>query len=258
MNRPWLIAAVAIVLGIAIGLAYSWRAGLIGSAPPPPAPTLTPAPPSAAVAAAASAPAGPTFALAGSEPLLRAAVARLLGPEGVGLLRPGIAAHVVATVDALPRRHFPPDAWPVQGLGVAFIATSDDQKAPLAEDNYPRYARYVALLARLDAHAAAALYWQHYGLLQQAYREAGHAAPEQFNDRLIAAIDSVLAAADAEPPVLVLRPSALYEFADTGLEERPAGQKLLLRAGPRNAAIIRRKLLEVKQAITSLRPATLP
>jgi hypothetical protein len=46
----------------------------------------------------------------------------------------------------------------------------------------------------------------------------------------------------------------MYTFADPALEARPAGQKLLIRMGPDNAAIIKAKLTELRTAITAAPP----
>jgi hypothetical protein len=41
----------------------------------------------------------------------------------------------------------------------------------------------------------------------------------------------------------------MYQFADSKLEELSAGQKLLLRMGPANAAIIKTKLRELRAQV---------
>jgi hypothetical protein len=46
----------------------------------------------------------------------------------------------------------------------------------------------------------------------------------------------------------------MYVFADPALESRPAGQKLLIRMGPDNAAVIKTKLDELRAAITAAPP----
>jgi hypothetical protein len=46
----------------------------------------------------------------------------------------------------------------------------------------------------------------------------------------------------------------LYEFADPELEARSAGQKLLLRMGPANAARVKSRLREFRRQITAAPP----
>ncbi|HYL23657.1 MAG TPA: DUF3014 domain-containing protein [Burkholderiales bacterium] len=41
----------------------------------------------------------------------------------------------------------------------------------------------------------------------------------------------------------------LYEFADPDLETRSAGQKILLRMGPENAARVKAKLWEIRREL---------
>jgi hypothetical protein len=43
----------------------------------------------------------------------------------------------------------------------------------------------------------------------------------------------------------------MYVYADSALEARPAGQKLLIRMGPENAKAIKAKLTELRAIITS-------
>jgi hypothetical protein len=45
-----------------------------------------------------------------------------------------------------------------------------------------------------------------------------------------------------------------YEFADPELEMRPAGQKILLRMGSANAALIKAKLSEFRTGIAKQSP----
>jgi hypothetical protein len=46
----------------------------------------------------------------------------------------------------------------------------------------------------------------------------------------------------------------MFTFVDPTLEARPAGQKLLLRMGPDNAALIKAKLTELRATITAAPP----
>jgi hypothetical protein len=46
----------------------------------------------------------------------------------------------------------------------------------------------------------------------------------------------------------------MYVFTDQSLESRPAGQKLLIRMGPDNAAVVKAKLSELRAAITAAPP----
>ena len=46
----------------------------------------------------------------------------------------------------------------------------------------------------------------------------------------------------------------MFTYADPTLEARPAGQKLLLRMGPENAAVVKTKLRELRAIIAAAPP----
>ena len=78
--------------------------------------------------------------------------------------------------------------------------------------------------------ALVSLYVRHYPLFQQSYRELGY-PNGHFNDRLVEAIDLMLATPESPAALKVVQPKIFYEFADRDLEQLPAGQKLMLRIG---------------------------
>jgi len=75
-----------------------------------------------------------------------------------------------------------------------------------------------------------------------------------FNDRLVQVIDVLLATPEPTAPIELVRPNVMYTFADPNLEARPAGQKLLMRMGPENAAAIKAKLTELRAIVTAAPP----
>lgn len=204
------------------------------------------------VAAVASLP-----ALDASDAPLRDALTRVFGKSAVYLyLNPErIARRIVALVDSLPRQHTGGDAWPVKPVVSGFIATGDEQPTPLAAENFAKYAPYVKLVATLDADKFSAVYFSFYPLLQQAY--AGSAQSHgQFNDRVLAAIDNLLAAPNVATPPMVVRKDALYEYADPSLENISVGQKLMLRMGAENAAVIKNKLRTLRPMLARYVPSS--
>jgi hypothetical protein len=62
-------------------------------------------------------------------------------------------------------------------------------------------------------------------------------------------IDNLMAAPDITTDIALVRPNVMYQFADPKLEELSAGQKLMLRMGPTNAAIIKAKLRELRAQV---------
>ena len=75
-----------------------------------------------------------------------------------------------------------------------------------------------------------------------------------FNDRLVDAIDDLLAAPEPATPIRLIQPDVLYQFADPDLEERSAGQKIMIRLGSENAARIKARLRDVRRELTSQAP----
>jgi hypothetical protein len=110
------------------------------------------------------------------------------------------------------------------------------------------------VLENVDPKALVAWYVAHYPLFQQAYRDLGY-PKGYFNDRLIVAIDDMLAAPVPDGPVTLVQPKVFYRYADPGLEARSAGQKLLMRLGAEDAVKMKAKLRQIRDLLTG---ATLP
>jgi hypothetical protein len=127
------------------------------------------------------------------------------------------------------------------------------ERTAIAPENTARYAPYVRALEAIDAKKLVAVYVRFYPLFQQAYRDLGY--PDgHFNDRLVEAIDSLLATPQPAEPVLLERPKVFYVFVDPDLEALPAGQKILVRIGAENAAKAKAKLKEIRAEITAQAP----
>jgi hypothetical protein len=62
-------------------------------------------------------------------------------------------------------------------------------------------------------------------------------------------IDHLLQAPEVSAPIRLVQPKVFYEYADTDLESRSAGQKLLIRMGPANSRAIKAKLREFRAEI---------
>jgi hypothetical protein len=57
-------------------------------------------------------------------------------------------------------------------------------------------------------------------------------------------------------PVALVQPRVFYEYKDRDLEARSAGQKLLIRMGPANAAVVKAKLRELRATLIEREKAT--
>lgn len=212
------------------------------TAPPPiEHPLPEPAPDSAAP---------PLPALADSDTFLQGALGEVFGAQPAHDLVavPGIARRIVATVDHLGRDKLPVLTRAVGPIPGTLAVTRDGERITLAEENFARYAPYIAIVERLDVGKLATLYERIYPLLQQAYGEIGP-ADRYFNDRVIAVIDDLLATPRVEGPIELEQPSVHFRFKDPALEARSSGQKLLLRMGEANATVVKERLVTLRALI---------
>jgi hypothetical protein len=127
----------------------------------------------------------------------------------------------------------------------AFVASGGPDDATIAPANFARYAPYVRVMESVDPRALVYSYVRAYALFQRAYEELGYPG-KYFNDRLMQAIDDMLAAPEIDTPIELMKPRILYEFADPDLETRSAGQKIMIRMGKDNASRVKAKLWEIR------------
>lgn len=188
--------------------------------------------------------------LAQSDSYMLESLAGLLGDKSLlRLFVPGTLIHnIVATVDNLPRRDSTMNVMPVKPVPGRFKVSGKGDELIISPKNARRYAPYVKLAEATNAEKLVEIYIRLYPLFQQAYEELGY-PKKYFNDRLMVALDDLLAAPDIRAPVGLIRPKVFYLFADQDLEDRSIGQRILMRTGSKNEAIIRAKLQEIRQEL---------
>ena len=251
-NRAIPILAAVLLLGSAA--AWYWWPHLAPTATPPPM-VAAPPPPEAEPAIANPLPPPAAAdqalpALAASDAPFNAAVLALPGARALEhYLQPeNLIRHLVATVDNLPRHRLAVELRPLTATAGALQVSGDEQQATLDERNAARYAPVIAVLRTLDMHTVSALYQRYYPLFQRAYEDLGY--PQgYFNDRLVTVIDHLLATPQPAAPLALVRPKVFWEYADPELEARSAGQKLLLRLGADNGAVVRARLRELRALV---------
>ncbi|OOG41733.1 hypothetical protein B0E52_10800 [Rhodanobacter sp. C06] len=272
-SSGWVPAVIVVAVIVVAGAWVAWRATQPNAGAGPAsastaataASTTAPTPaagiqhPIAQAAVPAPASTAPLPALGDSDASVRSALVALGGDGLKDLLLPqSVVNHIVATVDALPRHE----------LGSSFILPlstprgafrTGETQGILTTDarNAARYAPYMAIVQHADPQALVAWYVHSYPLFQQAWRELGY-PKSYFNDRLIVAIDDMLAApTPAQPPALQLE-KGRYVYVDPALESLSVGQKLMLRLGPANEAELKAKLHTIRDLLTARPPSTAP
>ncbi|HEX4522424.1 MAG TPA: DUF3014 domain-containing protein [Casimicrobiaceae bacterium] len=194
----------------------------------------------------------PLPALMVSDTTMQNTLADLFGSAALGRIfyEDAIVHRFVTTVDNLPRKTLPLRYLPVKPPGGGFVTTGSDEALAIGADNAARYAPYVRLVDAVDAKTLAGIYVHFYPLMQQDYRALGY-PNGYFNDRLVQAIDDLLAAPDITVPPALAQPKVLYVYSDPELESRSAGQKIMMRMGSENSARLKAKLREIRAEITA-------
>jgi hypothetical protein len=260
-NKPIIGVAAAVV----VAAAGTWYYLHARHAAPAPAPAVSqppvPAPPPddaiqhPLAAADDSAAKAPLPALNDSDAALSDALAGVIGPGALKdyLLPENIIRHIVVTIDNLPRPKAAVAKRPTSAVGGTFVAEGDELRSNLDPQNFARYQPMVAVISKLDMQRLVGVYRHFYPLFQQSYQDLGY-PNGYFNDRLVQVIDNLLATPSPSQPIALLRPNVMYTFADPALESLSAGQKILIRMGPDNAAAIKIKLKELRTAVTAAPP----
>lgn len=259
VSKPLIGVAVLVVIA-ACGAWYYWHTH---HAPLPVVPATVAPPPAEPVAAEpiqnpvpeSAGPKETLPALGDSDVPFKEALTQAVGAPAVSdyLVPVSIIRHIVVTVDNLPRQKVALEKRPVVPVAGSFVAAGDELHATLDAANFRRYEPLVGVIRRVDATQLAHVYLRYYPLFQKAYEDLGYPTG-YFNDRLVQVIDLLLATPQVTGPIDLARPNVMYVFADPTLEARPAGQKILIRMGPENAAAVMAKLKEFRAVITTAAP----
>lgn len=263
-DHTWWIGIVAGAALLIAAIWYFWPQP--APAPLPTARIEPPAPPAAAEAPPAPAPpaiehpveavqppqAPPPVALDDSDGALASALGHLLGNDRLRQWFFGdtMVRRFVATVDNVPRQTVAMKVRSLRAVPGGYDVVRDGEAITASGANPARYTPFVQALERVDAKQLAGVYLRYYPLFQQAYEDLGY-PQAYFNDRLVTAIDHLLATPEHDGPLRLKQPKVLYEFDDPELEALSAGQKAMLRIGPDNARRVKAKLRALRAEIAA-------
>lgn len=256
MNRAILLLVIVMVIGAGWFLLSDTGKDTPAPAPvtrpdtpeaPPPVSSQTPPQLTPDLPSRQPAPAVPLPPLEESDPEALESASAVFGAQAVAeyLVPDDIVRKIVVTIDNLPREKVSMRVRAVRAVPGRFQAEGELEEATLGVANFARYRPVVGIVSAADPTEVVGHFLRFYPLFQEAYEELGYPGMS-FHDRVIEAIDDLLAAPEVDPGVRLVRPKVLYEFADPDLEGRSAGQKMLMRMGGDNAAIVKDKLRQIR------------
>jgi hypothetical protein len=163
-----------------------------------------------------------------------ASLLRLLAPDD--LIRKFVVyVHNAASGD-LPQLDYPLRAVPS-----TFAVRDIDQNLwEMSAANYRRFDALIDTLTSVEPQQAMPIYRALKPLFQEASAEIGYT--EDFDQVLLRAIDHVMNAPDVQGPFQLIKPSVMYLYADTRIEDMSPVQKQLLRIGPENTEKLKTRL----------------
>ena len=167
--------------------------------------------------------------------------------------------YFVVTVDNLGGPAATSDKWPVKKPLDQFQTESQGQQTVISPTNAARYQPFVNLLIKLDLNKAAEVYFGFYPKFQAAYANIGY-PDQQFNQRFIQVLDLLIKTPKGsdlmpvemmkvEGPYQFVQPWAHFQFQKSTYEQLPIGQKIILRLGPKNEAVVKARLKEFRTLI---------
>lgn len=255
-DKKGLFAGLGVAVLAAGGAAFYFRQA---PAPAPQAPVVesTPAPAPALAPPARPEPAPtPTAAavkLEESDALIREQGPKLSAhPRLAGWLRTdNLVRRLAAGIDNIADGASPRASFDFLSPRKRFTVIKRGDKFYLDPKSYGRYDPFAAVVASLDAQAAARLFTTLAPLFKDALRELGYNDREP-KDNLVKAILELLKTPVVTGDIELEEKVLSYHIIDTGgddLESLNDAQKHLLRMGPKNTLKIQAKLRELGRAL---------
>lgn len=192
----------------------------------------------------------PTVAVANPDDLVRGAITALSRHPRVTewLVTDGIARRVVSAVEAVADGYSPRDELSFARPEAPLFVTYEGAQPMITRGSFRRYDLVVEVLESVDPAGVAMAYRRLYPRLEAIHRELPFARGV-LHERVLEAVDHLLAVEVPDGPYAVVRQTRTWAFLDPELESLSDAQRHLLRTGPRNARSIQRCLVRVRDAI---------
>ena len=200
--------------------------------------------------AAPPAPTEPPLTLANSDERLREQLSSELPPgiPATVLDNSNLVERSSAAIDALRRGLVPDKLLNLPRPEGAFKVRKMGGKNVIDPASYRRYDAMVSSLVKTPVEPVVSAFQRFRPLLEDAYSALGYAADEMDN-ALIAGLDEIIATPVIEETVAVKRSEAVWVYEREDLESLSLLQKQLLRTGPDNVRLLKKKALEVREAL---------
>jgi hypothetical protein len=195
-------------------------------------------------------PSEPLPSLNSSDPFV---IARLASMEmGASLLRvlapEDLIRKFVVFVSNVAEGELPLLEYPLQRIDSEFVATEIDTNLfEMSPMTHRRFGSMVDLLVALDPQQAVSVYRALRPLFQEAYAEIGYQG--SFDAVLIQAIDQIMNAPTETGPFQLIKPSVMFLYAESRIEDMTPVQKQLLRLGQENTAKLQAVLPAYRERI---------
>ena len=129
-----------------------------------------------------------------------------------------IVRKFVVFVENISRGEFPQTGLPYKGLGQEMpVSEIDDNLFVMDQVAHSRFDQVVSTFVETDTDSAVIIYQMLLPLFQQAYAEIGF-RNVSFDETLRAAINNVLRTTNMEGPYQLVKPSVMYLYADSSVE----------------------------------------